>query len=95
MVKEEQAGGPGAQNLSADSCATCAQDALPARRARPGSANQGDDMAGLVSIMLLLTGGSAAKAALAVAHELLRMLFARATPPSPPPPPPRERHSYR
>lgn len=52
-------------------------------------------MANLVSNVLLLTGGSEAKAALAVAHELLRILFVRATPPSPPPPPPRDRQSYR
>ena len=45
-------------------------------------------MAGLVSNILLLTGGSVERAALAVSHELLRLLFAAATPPSPPPPPP-------
>jgi hypothetical protein len=47
-----------------------------------------DAMHGAVASMLPQTGGCMGRAALAVAHALLRVTFAAATPPSPPPPPP-------
>jgi len=44
-----------------------------------------DAMHGAVASMLPQTGGCMGRAALAVAHALLRVTFAAATPPIPPP----------